>query len=574
MATPSPDSIPLVRRGYSRWYGPACALVLVVGSAAMLRIGEARVSHRHFNVDEFENAFNSYLMTCEGQPGLANPLEPYLIALSVPFRCPATTATALIEFRSVFLLLLLACFAAIALVQDAYRSWAGRIGVFLVIGLSPQMWRYGIEIRHDILILACALVVLHAALRESRGGGKPVDYLLTGAAFVTATVNSYKSPVLLAPMIGVLLLNRFLAKRSWAEPLKWLTAGAIAGAIPWAAILVGSGAGSAFVTRVGDFLHYSTKAMGHTAAGGYRAAPLLLSLLIGMPIVGALALLSLVGTAYDWVSRRDRNPSSARTVCLFALAAVFAISLNPVPYGYNANWLYPFLFLPALYAAEKIDKRTWVPAVILAGLVIESAVTLSFRNDYDDQDNAEQLRSIALAEALTGPTDPVIDGVGLVPTRPPAGDSWLLHSLLMDQYNSGRLRSIHETIAQSAPPVLLRTYRTYSLPAADQQAIQSAYVRIGGAIDVLGGNLSERAGYFTIRRGGRYVLHCGAPGETEFLLDGAPISTRQPVALTAGSHAYACRAAPFTFTWVGPRLENVPKTGGSGSVPFYFEILL
>lgn len=543
---------------------------VTLGLAAMVWFGVHRVLTRHFNVDEFENTFNTYLLICRRRPALANPLEPYLILLRLPFGCPATTAGALFRYRLAFLAALVGSFAAIALIQDAHRSPLGRAAVFLAIGFSPQMWRHGFEIRHDVVVLLCGLFLLYVAMRAAEDI-RASHYFCAGVVFISGTLASYKAPVLLAPLVGIAILNEKLRRRALFRPMLLVTVGVLVGLLPWILLLSLDSALAAYVEHWREFFSYATRALGPHLAGGFHASPLILALLVEKPISGLLFLIAVVGTFGEWVRSGSNLPTRARTLALASCVALMAIALNPVPYPYNATWLYPFLFMPALYAHVYLGGGGWIRNGLLGVLVAESVLCLMFPNAYDVTSNQAQLETIATAEALTSPNDPILDGAGLVPTRPPSGDSWLLHPLLRAEYDAGKQESVREVVSRDAPPVLIRNYRTDSLNKADREALIAAYVSVGGPISVLGGAQDAASGEFVVRRTGRYSLTCGLGDGSTLRVDGFPTPRTRPLKLSEGTHHFECDRGPFAFTWVGPRFSAPPHLRGPAIFPFTFD---
>jgi hypothetical protein len=180
-----------------------------------------------------------------------------------------------------------------------------------------------------------------------------------------------------------------------------------------------------------------------------------------------------------------------------------------------------------------------------------------------DYRNYRQTAFMRLAESLTRPgTDPVYDGIGMVPTRRSIHFNWYLHSLNIRSFLSGSTPKVCQMLAARPAAVLLRSYRTDWLTEEDQEFIQTRYVPLSDDFWVLGKELPTGAGDVEIIHPGRY---CIAPlkNSTNSVcsVDGIA-SADKPVELTAGIHHIESSSNQgLKVYWVGPNLERVDPIG-------------
>jgi hypothetical protein len=264
---------------------------------------------------------------------------------------------------------------------------------------------------------------------------------------------------------------------------------------------------------------------------------------------------------------RGRLPPFFGTTLAFLAFTLLALAVNPVPYPYNLVWMTPaVLFAGSAGARWLLERagRARVP-LLAAGLAFSVAQFWSeLRGDeYLNRSWDIELRISEAAEALTAPGDPVFDGVGMVCTRPPATRDWLLHSVFMPEYRSGRREQLRDVIARAAPPVLIGGhYRFNGLTDADWRAIALHYVPLSNQLWVLGAQTSAPETRVEILRSGRYLLLTPGPAP---LIDGQRFSDHEIVSLAAGSHLVRGEA---TLAWLGPSASELPTNLAVGTFLF------
>src|SRR5690606_2195181 len=99
------------------------------------------------------------------------------------------------------------------------------------------------------------------------------------------------------------------------------------------------------------------------------------------------------------------------------------------PFPYNLLLVAPFFCLAALDGAGRL--RRGARGAVLGLLLVANLAGLALvvrQRPYLRYPSSFQLGFAEAAEEMTGPGEPVLDGIGLVVTRPPADRDWLIHS--------------------------------------------------------------------------------------------------------------------------------------------------
>jgi hypothetical protein len=198
--------------------------------------------------------------------------------------------------------------------------------------------------------------------------------------------------------------------------------------------------------------------------------------------------------------------------------------------------------------------------------------------------NYHQEARMRLAEGLTdAASDPVYDGIGMVPTRPSIHFWWSLPNVNRPSFAKEQGLQVREMLAARPAAVFIPNYRTDRLPEEDHAFIRERYVSLTDDFWVLGKVLPAGGGTFEVVHPGRYRISSlegsdlagtypdglaglMAPlveGSIIGTLDGAPLSKRS-VELTVGTHRIEtkpdCQPA---VVWIGPRQERVGRLGDS-----------
>lgn len=583
------------RARQGRWWFVLGALL--VGIAIVAARMAAR---RHWHIDEYHNVFTMQLASVWGAPADADPLELFHVIGSLVTRHLRASVPMFEVLRMVFSAIFVALLLAVAWAQPFFTTPRGRALSLLGVTSFWPLWRHGYEVRHDVLValgVAGLLALNHGAARLARtrgaevprgSGARPATALtreargalerraaLAGFIAALMQLNSHKAVTLWGP--GLLCMAVIAA---WASPDRPRAAlvravgaeagGAVLGVALGFSIFATVGAPGTLEAYVDRLVHFA-----EYASGAKRFSPLPLLALFGRQgtVVVLLALAFTVATgAQMW---RRQAPVHVVITAAFLASAILALVVNPTPFPYNIVWLAPALLWAAAGGARLVldmldERRGSVVAAVLLAVVAGQGFLVARSDAYSAKGQAKQREVMETVEALTGEDDPVFDGAGLIPARPPASRHWIIHSLFMDEYLSGRRERFRDIVERAAPPVVVSGhYRFAWLPEDDKRALDAAYVPLGSQIMVLGARLEEARQHVRVRRTGRYLIegpsHDTASHDTagrdtadHATINGATISLGAAVELLAGEHTV--EAPPGSrLAWLGPRLDSLPS---------------
>ncbi len=307
--------------------------------------------------------------------------------------------------------------------------------------------------------------------------------------------------------------------------------------------------------------------------------PLLLAVLVAALSAQMGALVSRKRAALTWEGNLPE--------VMLVAGVLGALAVNPTPYPYNLLHVVPYAFILAFRYVSGIWDEIW-SRVSLRPLVIATVIFAHFipfgvatRRHFDFA-NLRQERLMNLAEDLTDPrSDPVYDGIGMVPTRSTIGFNWYLHSLNIQSFTTGPGPRVRDMLAARPAAVIIPSYRTDWLPKEDHAFIRKHYVPLADDFWVLGSILPAGGGTFEISHPGRYristvqgsdldgtyqndfagVFVPEQDGSLAGTMDGKPL-TQAPVELSIGTHRIECASnCQPAVVWMGPRLQRVHRIG-------------
>lgn len=543
--------------------GELVGLALVLGWAlALVLAGAPLALTRHFHVDELQASYNAALWGLHRLPELSNYAAPFLVPMAALVAKGGSSWSLLVELRLAFFLLFAVNLALVAWAARVRGGLAGHAAALVGISLVEPFWRHGFEIRHDGVLLATCLGLYLIGRRAAAGIAGGGAFVLAGALAATAQANSFKAFLYWPAGLALLLLwNRAgggaLSARRAALAL---AAGGLAGAAANLGVLALSG-------HLGLYLDLYGWLTGRVADAVPRSAGSLqlLELLLRLPLLVVPALWALGRLVWRLRSAGSRAASAEATVAPAWLGLqLLAVHLNPNPYAYNFVHLLPFLFLLAVDGFDDVLSRLARGrglAVAAALAALACAFVVDVRHDPMVRLGGGFQRSyMEAAEALTGPQDPVLDGVGLVLSRRPPGPDWMLHSLFMGAYHAGERSSYRELLGNEPTPVLITNYRWSWLDRADRDFVHSRYFEIRPRLLVLGARAWPGSSQVTIPRSGRYLLSVVGGGAVA--IDGGLRRNGEVVELAAGPHAVMSEAGEARLAWLGPELEAFPEVLG------------
>lgn len=535
----------------------AAGLALLAGFAWYLAV------HRIYQVDEAQNLFMTRILaTRQTHAYFTNALLWMLGPLAWLARSATDSASLFQAARLGFLgVFFLNTFLTALNTGVRLRSAKG-LAILLGAATLAPMWDYGFEIRHDNLILTGLLLTwwLGRAAPKGRRSFAAIGFLSVILLFVAFKSFAYVLPLslafLLAPPPGHGAgRGRLLAAWLGGAALGCLTVLLAYGATgTWPAFLEGFRSGmsaSEAGSRFGAWV-----ALGRL----FAQTPLWLGL-----VAGALAF-----QFWD-MTRRGRGGltwDGLLPETLLFLGVLGVLLVNPTPFPYNLVNLVPFGFILGVRFLDPLlgelgkEART---AALSAGVLCFTQATpfLAATWRHLDWTNERQEALMKVAEALTGPADPVYDAIGMVPTRPSIGFHWYLHSLNLRSFAEGKVPSVPQMLTARPAAVLIPSYRTDWLPLSDHQFIQDRYLPLADDFWILGRVLPAGGGAYHVVHEGRYVLMGRKAGAITTLaeghVDGQPVNAG-PVSLTTGLHRVECPpdVEPI-MAWVGPHLDRLPR---------------
>jgi len=462
-----------------------------------------------------------------------------------------------IGFRWVELGLLLGLCWSISRVQSALPSALGRAAVFLgAISFGP-LWRHGFEVRHDIFVAFLVVLLAWAGERARRGRLDLWAASVSGFGLIIAQANSSKAFTIGLPAMALCALLAARKQRPWPKQVLLaglrFVPGIIAGCVVVALAFAATGMLREYVEQLRHFTSFSS-------SPPYRlsALPLLTFSVKRAPVHAGFALIGLLAALKRVFTRCPLNeawvPLAACALC------GFSILLNPTPFPYNLTWLTPaWLLLAAFGFGQALRFTARIQRGALALACAAGALCLFFfwsceQDPYYRKAWDSQLRVIASAEALTSPSDPVLDLCGLVVSRPPVAKDWVVHSLFMPAYHAGQRESVRQIIERVWPPVAITVYRWSFLDRADWLSLRRNYVRFSDDVWTLGRVLDPSSSQFEVQRSGRYQVR--ANGEVGSV-DGRAVYGGDVLALARGGHALSATKS-FTIAWQGPASPGAP----------------
>lgn len=532
-------------------------VLVLLAALAVLVVFSARLSStRVYQVDECYSIFNARLIAQGRQADFATAPGAFIVALSSLTRGPSSSRDLFARGRRAMLALFWLNLVLLAACTGERLASRRGLSVLLAAASLAPLWDYGIEIRHDNLLLT-GLLLMWYVLRVRPGGRWA--YFAAGALAVLLESVAFKAFIYTLPLSAAFMLfpppgHRALRR---ALILSW-AAGAAAALAAGCAAYHALGLWPAFLANVSLMRAASTsvpRLLPYEAFGRFFVeSPVMLALFCAVLFSAARRLRGPQSTTPFW---DGELPEAA-----LATGALAALLINPRPYAYNLLNLLPFAFLAVYrYAARlsgsirELPELAWALALLL--YVAPFAASVVWASVWT---NARQVQVMDAAEALTGPDDPVYDGVGLVPTRPSIAARWLLDTLNIRSFVDGSAAPARELLARNPAAVILPNYRTDWLPLADHAFIASHYVPLSDDFWTLGTSIPSGEGAFDVLRAGRYALskNDGARLPEAARLDGAPISGGIAV-LAVGRHRLKAAGPSAAVVWTGPRLDAPPR---------------
>lgn len=544
---------------YRLWLPLLGTLMAATLAMAMIRV---------YQVDEAQTVYMATVLAKGWGGSLFTSGQLHLYPLSLLTRLASTSAGLFLVFRACFWALFwVNASLAVLAAGIRLRSPEGAKALVLVGTLAPW-WAYGLECRHDNVLIA-GLLLLWVIARRIPGRREGI-FLALG--FVSLLLHSclFKAVAFWSPLTVLLVALEPAPMGTRAKRAGWWLLGAAACYLACWAFKAHSGI-QALAANGRDVMKVAVSserfAPWHTLRMLLETAPLLAAAMGGLALHGA-SVIRRRGLKGAWAEERGFPE-----LMLFAIC-VFAFFINPTPFPYNLgalsagaavallalgrSWLEPGAFrsLPAL------------PFLVSLGLVLHLAPWTLRVADLFSMTNDRQEEVMARAETFAGPEDPVFDGIGMVPTRKAPAYEWVIHW--------GNQRNFHEHplfqgLGDRVPPVVIPSYRLNYLPPSDQAFLSANYIPMHKDFWVLGALPRKNAepGTWTCYRSGRYAVIPTRAGSGNVALDGKTIAPGI-LWVDRGEHRLAMDpASPCALAWVGPKVQEVPTPRNDGEAMLF-----
>lgn len=545
------------------------ARVLLLGVLVLLGVVALMSAHtRHLHIDEAHNVYTMQLAMLWHDAAAGSPVELYHVVGGLLTRALPHSIDQYLWLRGicsvVFVAMLVGVGALRTIQAREHRSVVVVLGAAALALSMGSAWRHGYEIRHD-LVLGVFLVVFLAVLQRAQQ--KPYAWptrLVAAVCVVVMQLDSHKAITLWGPaLLGLALLHgrhlptpqvfRLRMRDLALESARLALACVVVGACGLLAMQA-AGALDAYLERLIHFASYSTGAERFSPFGTLR---LLVTL---SPVACVLAAWGVAAAvrqlAREFKQRGLVAADDVEPAVVMLCWSMLALLINPTPYPYNLTWLSVAVAAVAgigLYdVAQRAGQRA--PATIVAIVVLSCvAFGVGTRSGWFSTSMQQQRLTITAIEALTSTTTPVLDGSGLVTSRPAPSRDWILHSLFMAEYMARKRERVAEMVHRTAPPVVVRGhYRWRWLPDDDIAAVDARYVPLSPTLSVLGADLTAPNDVVVpIYRPGRYEVR-GASH-----INDAAVPN---IAVVDANTALRVRGpARVTVRWLGPTLGSLDE---------------
>ncbi len=457
-------------------------------------------------------------------------------------------------------------FLLVAATGQRLRSRGGLIMLALAATLAP-MWDYGFEVRHDVPLVTVTLALW--CLLKAERPALPLRMFLGGVLAAGMQLIAFKGFLYALPMLGLgIYMVRPKSPKTWFTCLGMILIGIAGGLL--AGRLAHGLAGTWDLAWKGfrDTTVYAANSVERFSPWSsiqrlFSEAPLLAYAGVGVLLCpffqpGASKFRNLIEA--DWFPE-----------WMFASLCFALLLVNPTPFPYNLIHVVPAFFIAVLRFREPILESILSLTspgrqVVVGGLLLLHGLPWSVATArHLNMDNDRQVEVIRTAEALTDPSlHRVFDGSGLVSTRSPIGERWIIHSFTIRHFMDGSWPTVRSLLAQNPTPVILPNYRTNWLPKEDQAFIEAHYVALAEDFLVLGAIRDSGSSSWEVLADGRYMLAVfpkGADAGKGIEIDGRRIDPGIS-SFTKGSHSIQVPGGfRIQIVWLGPHLQIIPALG-------------
>lgn len=512
---------------------------------------------RIYQVDEAQTVYMASVLARGWKDSLFTSGQLHLFPLSLLVRSGWSSSQIFIAFRLAFWALSWVNAGLLVLAAGIPLRRKEGLKALVIAGSLAPWWAYALECRHDnILILSVLLLWILGRRVETKS--RAAVFFGLGALSLLLQACLFKSIVTWAPL-SVLLL---LAERTPWRRKAWLAGAWILGAVAATSFAYGV---RAWAGLLGNINEGAGALGGAMAIDRFSPLPTLGRLLEHAPLLAA-AMAVLVFHAFRILRERGFKQAleaqGGPEIGLF-FVGVLAFLINPTPFPYNLAVLSGMAMVALLTLGVPWlvgDASTTGPAaryVIVAALVLHVLPLARRFTELASMGNEQQESIMSLAEAMTGPEDPVFDAIGLVPTRRAPSFMWLINLTNVKGFTQ---TSMTRFWGAEVPPVIIPSYRFAYLKPEDGEFIQSQYVPIRRDFYVLGAALTQPGTKrpWTCRRAGRYAVVPVGGSAKGVRVDGQILAPGFHD-LASGDHDLEVLPdSPCLLVWAGPNLRTYP----------------
>lgn len=547
----------------SRIASQVVALLTVAALVALILFSIALALTRIYQVDEAQNLYMARISWLGTSREFFTSNALHLFPLGWLTTWSTDSATMFSSARLAFVVVFWLNTILLAKAVDVrLTSVPGLVTVAAAAMLAP-MWDYGIELRHENLLL-CGLLVMWIVGR--RGPAQvALRMSILGALCVLLNFIAAKAVVYTIPLCGLLMLqppsraNDRLLKRvgSWA-------AGALAGFLIIRFAYEMLGAWPAYLAGMRAVAAVSAASAQGSGLNIVSAGQTLGRLVSQVPLLIATTLVALAASLRAWAAIGFRlSPMTSPVVeSAWLVAALAAFLVNPAPFAYNLLLLVPFAFVASAKWVFSIVNRVPRRSLLVLAPLVVAAHCIPFARAtarHVVMTNQRQVLLMQAAEALTDKNaDRVYDAVGMVVSRKSIHRWWYLHSLSLSAYGSEVFPTVAKMLSERPAAVVIMSYRTGWIRKADIAFIEAHYVPLADDFWVLGTQVEGSASWECLWAG-RYALRVAvdkgqAPPRVR--VDG---QVRAPgvLELSSGPHSIEVEGGGSAeVSWIGPTLDG------------------
>ncbi|HEY0789216.1 MAG TPA: hypothetical protein VGE86_11265, partial [Thermoanaerobaculia bacterium] len=268
------------------------------------------------------------------------------------------------------------------------------------------------------------------------------------------------------------------------------------------------------------------------------------------------------GGALVAAARFRRGADELRAALVFTVVITTFVFMHNQPWPYVFVMALPFLSLWAPEIPGLLARRAeWQEASAL--LLALAVLALGFGRNlaYLDHVNTAQRFVVRQAESLLAPEDRYQDGLGMVPMRREAVESWwdaMNATLFLRAVRAGDRGEIHR-ILENHPKLWIVNYRVLNLMPVLEPYLRRSYVLVSPNI-FLAGAIVRSGGETTFANHwpGAYELYApdGKPAAIPFEIDGRAVAG--PTMIPVGSHRVRT-GAPGAYALLPAGLRVPPR---------------